>query len=121
MKKSIRIAIPIVLLALFIAIMTTGALLKKPMANDDDVMQLIEQTEDNILNQNWEKASIHLKEAKKAWSKVVRRIQFSAERDEINELHKALERTGGFIRAEDKGGAMAELSEARNIWTELGK
>lgn len=121
MKKSLSIAIPIFLIAIFVAAMTTGSFLKQPMASDDDVMLSIEKMEDEILNQDWEKASAHLKDAKKAWKKVVVRIQFSAERDEINELHKALERTGGFIQAEDKGGAMAELAEAQNIWKELGK
>lgn len=121
MKKSIRILIPVILLAFFIAVMTTGALLKKPMGKKDDLIHYIELMEEEILEQNWKEASDHLSDAKKAWKKVVTRIQFSAERDEINELHKTLDRTSGFIKAEDKGGAMAELAEARNIWTELGK
>jgi len=114
-------AIPIALLALFVAVMTTGGILKQPMKQAEDVVQLIEQLEKDVLSQNWESASDHLEKTKKAWTKIVNRIQFSAERDEINELHKALERTGGFIKAEDKGGAMAELAEARNIWKGLGK
>lgn len=121
MKKSVRIIIPIILLGLFILAMTTGGLLKKPMSDEDDLISFIEKTEKEVLNQDWKKASTHLSDAKKAWKKVVRRIQFSAERDEINELHKTLDRTRGFIEAKDKGGAMAELAEARNIWKELGK
>lgn len=121
MNKSVRIIIPIILIAIFIAVMTTGALLKKPMSKEDDLIHIIELLEKEVLDQNWDEASGHLDDAKKAWTKVVRRIQFSAERDEINELHKALDRTNGFIKAADKGGAMAELAEARNIWKELGK
>lgn len=121
MKKSVRIIIPIILLGLFILAMTTGGLLKKPMSDEDDLISFIEKTEKEVLNQDWEKASTHLDDAKKAWKKVVMRIQFSAERDEINELHKTLDRTKGFIEAKDKGGAMGELAEARNIWKELGK
>ncbi len=121
MKKSVRIIIPIILLGIFILAMTTGGLLKKPMSDEDDLISFIEKTEKEVLNQDWKKASTHLSDAKKAWKKVVRRIQFSAERDEINELHKTLDRTRGFIEAKDKGGAMAELAEARNIWKELGK
>lgn len=121
MKKSIRIIIPIILLGIFIAIMTTGAILKMPMSKEDDLITFIEKMEEEVLNHEWEKASEHLDDAKNAWRKVVRRIQFSAERDEINDLHKTLDRTRGFIKAEDTGGAMAELAEARNIWKELGK
>lgn len=121
MKKSVRIIIPIISLGIFILAMTTGGLLKKPMSDEDDLISFIEKTEKEVLNQDWKKASTHLSDAKKAWKKVVRRIQFSAERDEINELHKTLDRTRGFIEAKDKGGAMAELAEARNIWKELGK
>ncbi len=121
MKRSARVIIPILFIAIFIAIMTTGALLKRPFGQEDDVIHLIEQMESNVLNSEWDQASTHLHEAKKAWTKVVHRIQFSAERDEINTLHKALDRTEGFIKAKDAGGAMAELAEARHIWEELGK
>src|SRR5690625_5884499 len=117
----IRKLIPIIILALFIAVMTTGAALKKPMSDNDDVLHLIEKTETEILNQEWDTASEHLSKAQKAWKKVAMRIQFSAERDEINTLGKTFDRTSGFIKAEDKAGAMAELAEARSIWKELGK
>ncbi|MEI3604088.1 DUF4363 family protein [Pseudogracilibacillus sp. SE30717A] len=121
MKRSVRIIIPIILIAIFIAVMTTGALLKRPFGTEDDVMELIAKMETEVLNNEWDKASQHLDEAKKAWTKVVHRIQFSAERGEISTLHKSLDRTEGFIKAEDVGGAMAELAEARHIWKELGK
>jgi len=117
----IRKVIPIISLALFIAIMTTGTVFKKPMSENDDVLTLIEKVEEKILNQNWDTALDHVSETKKAWKKVSKRIQFSAERDEINTLGKTLDRTEGFIKAKDKGGAMAELAEARSIWQELGK
>ena len=113
--------IPIISLCLFIAIMTTGSILKKPLFGDDDVIHYIDDVMLNVTNEDWQAASDQLEKAQKAWKKVVHRIQFSAERDEINMLKTNLERTHGFIAAEDKGGAMAELLEANYIWTELGK
>lgn len=113
--------IPIISIIIFILIMTTGSLLKKPLFGDDDVIHYIDDVRDKIKNENWEMASDQLKKAQKSWKKVVHRIQFSTERSEINSLKVNLERTHGFISAKDKSGALAELSEARYIWTELGK
>src|SRR5690625_1105510 len=121
MKKSIRIAIPTILILLFIFIMTTGSILKQPLSSDEvDVQQLIKAVEKEIISENWEHANEQLELTKQTWSKVVKRIQFSTERDEIFELQKSLERTEGYIKAKDKGGAMAELAEARHILNDIG-
>lgn len=120
MKFSLKL-IPITMVGLFVIMMTSGSFLKKPLNDEDDVMLHIQQLKENVQNEQWEVASDHLEKTIQAWKKVVKRIQFSVERDEINSFRKTLERTKGFIKAEEKGGALAEIDEAHHIWTELGK
>jgi len=108
-------------LIIFIVVMTTGSFLKQPYYNTDDVIYYVDQLSDDIQKEKWEKANEQLEKIKKAWRHVVYRIQFSAERDEINTFKTNLERIRGFIIAEDKSGALADLSEMRYIWEQLGK
>lgn len=112
---------PFILLACFIAVMTTGSLLKKPLAKDDDVMLFIDNVKSDVKEEKWELAKDELEKLEKAWKKVVIRIQFSSERDEIKQLQRIIERTRGYVDAKDKGGALSDLAEAEFIWTELGK
>lgn len=121
MSRIVRMTIPIILLAIFITIMTTGAFVKKPMNKEDDVLALLHELETGIMNEEWEVARSDLEHTKHAWEKVVKRIQYSAELGEISSFHIALERIEGYIQAKDKGGAMAEIAEANYIWSELGK
>ncbi|HEX6593154.1 MAG TPA: DUF4363 family protein [Bacillota bacterium] len=112
---------PVILIGLFIAIMTTGSFLKKPLREDDDVIYYLNHVQEDIEDEDWKSAAEYLTKTQKAWDKVVQRIQYSAERDEINMLKTTFERTNGFIRAKEKAGALAEIAEAQFIWKELGK
>ncbi|MGY0693913.1 DUF4363 family protein [Virgibacillus sp. FSP13] len=113
--------IPIILIGLFIFVMTSGSLLKKPMFGDDDVAHYIHNVKESVHDKSWKTASKNLNKAQKAWKKVIPRIQFSVERDEMNMFGKKLERTQAFISAKEKGSALAELAEAQYLWKEFGK
>lgn len=113
--------LPFLLIAAFVAIMNAGVLLKKPFSQDDDVMYYLELTNDNIEQQKWQQAEKNLKKMEKAFNNVVKRIQYSVERDELNEFTTSLNRAKGFIEANEAGGAKAELKEAQYLWEDLGK
>lgn len=113
--------LPFITLSIFILVMTTGSYFKKPFLDNDYVLSHIDQVTTYVTEGEWGKASDEIKEAKRAWNKVVTRIQFSTERNEINALKIKLERTEGYISAKELGGVLSELSEARLIWSELGK
>ena len=51
---------------------------------------------------------------------MVPRIQFSVERDIIMDISLNLARLRGAIEAEDKPGALMELSEVHQLWQALG-
>lgn len=121
MRKFLVITIPIVTLAIFILIMLSGGILKKPISNDDSVPDSIHQIIYEVESENWKDAEIKTDQLSALWKKIVRRVQFSSERDEINAFSSNIARLRGTIHARDKSGSFAELYEAYEHWDQLGK
>lgn len=120
MKKFIITAIPIVAMVLFIGVMLSSKLLKKPFGSHDDVVAHIDDLIQIIDSENWEEAKIGIDKLDRAWNKVLKRVQFSAERDEIDFINTNLARLRGAIQAEDKVNALIELHAAYNHWDNIG-
>lgn len=121
MRKFITVAIPIVAIALFICIMLSGGFLKKPIGKEKGIPQAIENVIQDVNNEDWEEASKSTDDLDKTWKKVIFRIQFSSERDEMNYLSTNIARLQGAILAKDKASALLELYEANDHWEGLGK
>ena len=121
MRKFLVVTIPIVALVSFILIMLSGGVLKKPLGKDDSIPESIQLIIQDVESDNWEGANNKTENLSNAWTKVVKRIQFSSERDEINSFHASLARLRGAIMAEDKSASYMELSEAYEHWEGLGK
>jgi len=119
MRKTLVIAIPILTLILFIFIMQSGSFLKKTKINGEDIPTIINAIIENIDKNEWDKAQSKSDELSNAWKKIVMRIQFSSERDEINFLSADIARLKGAIRGKDKAEAYAQLEEAREHWEQL--
>lgn len=120
MRKFFIIVIPIVTLLLFVLIMSSGNILKRPLGEDDDIPQSIDNIIEAVENEAWSEAASKLQDLDKLWDKVIKRVQFGSERDEINKLSTSIARLKGAVKAEDKAGALMELYEAYNHWDELG-
>ena len=121
MKKIIYYLLPVAMLALFIAIMLSGSYLKQPFGEDDNVPQKIALVKEHVRNADWESAQREQNYLEIAWGKVTPRIQFSMERNEINQLDVSLARAGAAITAKDQAGALMELEEAARHWHNLGR
>ncbi len=121
MKKFISAAIPISILIIFIIVMQSGSLLKRPIGNEDDIPQSIFSLIEEVQNENWDEVQKKAEKLDETWNKVVKRIQFSSERDEINYFYTSLARLKGAIMAEDKATALAELNEAYNHYNHLAR
>lgn len=121
MRKFLIRAIPIAALILFVIIMQSGNILKKPIGKNDNIPQSINDMIEVVSNDSWEEADNALKSLVEAWDKVLTRVQFSSERDEINKFNTCLARLQGAVKAEDKSNALMELYEAYNHWEDLGK
>lgn len=114
--KPIEYLIPTVLLLIFLVIMYSATLFK-----GDEIGRQIEGLRMEILQQHWISAEAKLSVLEKEWQQTIMRIQFGAEREDLNQLNRNLARLKGMIQSKDKDGALAELAEAQYHWTEIGK
>lgn len=121
MRKFLVVAIPIVTLAFFVLLMLSGNILKKPLGKDDNIPEAIDLIIKDIQSEDWESASEETENLSNAWKKVVRRIQFSSERDEINLFDTSIAHLRGAIMAKDKTNSIIALTEAYEHWEGLGK
>ena len=119
MSKAIYYAITVIILISFAFLMNSGDYLRKPFTNQDDVAACINNLEKNIMEENWEEANQNYTDLKKAWEKIVVRIQFSVEKDEINFIDVNLARLGGYLKTKGKKEALAELYEMEEHWNNL--
>lgn len=121
MRRFFTITIPIVMLAVFILVMISDNFLKQPLRKDDNVPGYTQAIIQDISNDKWNEASNKTEQLSQAWKKVVKRIQFSAEKDEMDALASSIARLRGAISAKDKSAAFMELYEIFEHWDDVGK
>ncbi|AQS05686.1 MULTISPECIES: DUF4363 family protein [Clostridium] len=121
MRKFLVISIPIVALIFFVLIMLSGNILKEPMGNDDNIPESIQLLIQDIESGNWESANIKTDNLSNSWKKIAKRVQFSSERDEINQFDICISHLRGAIMARDKSSSLIALNEAYAHWNDLGK
>lgn len=121
MRKILAYAVPILILLIFMLIMHSGLFLKEPLNQTDDFADYLDAVQDHVMAEQWAQAAANLRHLKNAWRQIINRVQFSVEKDEITRLSANLARMGGAITAQDQGGAMVEIGEAREFWYELGR
>lgn len=121
MRNFLTKAIPIVSIAIFILVMLSDNVLKKPITNNDDIPKSINLVIKDIEEERWVEAKEKTELLSTSWQKVVKRVQFSAEKDEINRLDMNIARLRGAIMAKDKSNAFIELNEAYEHWENIGK
>ena len=121
MRKFLIVTIPIVSIVIFVLIMLSGSVLKKPLGKDDNIPESIQLIIQDVELENWEGASKKTDDLSNAWEKVVKRIQFSSERDEMNSFDTSIAHLRGAIMAKDKSGSFIALNEAYEHWEGLGK
>ena len=121
MKSLKYYAFVALLFAVFIFIMNSGDLFKKPLGSGDDFMLYMNHLEENISVNDWQTAGINYEKLHRAWKKIVPRIQYSVEKDEINAIDVNLARLESCITSQDKTLALLELNEAREHWHDLNR
>lgn len=121
MRKFLVISIPIVSLAIFVLIMLSGNILKKSFSKNNNIPQSIQLITQDIEAENWESANEKANNLSDTWKTIVKRVQFSSERNEINSFNTSVARLRGAIMAKDKSSSLMELNEAYEHWEGLGK
>ncbi|MDR3593499.1 DUF4363 family protein [Clostridium sp.] len=121
MRKFLVITIPVVALISFVLIMLSGSILKKSSVNGSNVPESIQLAVNDVEAEDWAGANEKTENLSNVWEKVVKRIQFSSERDEINSFSGSIARLRGAIAAKDKSASLIALNEAYEHWDGLGK
>lgn len=113
--------IPAVVLLLFIVIMISGTFLRDTPEFSYHIPGYFPQLKKTISRNQWDTAVDQLGNLQSAWRKMVQWIQFSVERDEINNFQHSMARFKGYLEARDRPGAFAELEEMKETWNDLGQ
>lgn len=119
MKKFISYAIPIVTLSIFVLLMLGGNYFKKPHNSSEDVVAFVELSIDHVKAEKWNMLQQDIISIDAAWKKIIPRIQFSVERDEIYNISLNVARLRASIDSEDKTSTLIELHEIIEDWNEL--
>jgi hypothetical protein len=119
MKKFISYSIPIIALAVFVLIMLSGSYLKKPRNSSEDVIAFTQISIVHAKAEKWDMLKDDVTSISTAWNKIIPRIQFSVERDEIYNINLNISRLRGSIASQDKSSTLMELYEIIENWNEL--
>lgn len=121
LRKIVHYGAPVLVIVVSLFIMQGGSLIKGPTSAEDDVSGLMNTLERNVLAGEWGNAEAVARELVATWSEMIPRVQFSGERRELQDLTTSLHRLVGYTMAQDVGGALAELAEAREHWTDMAR
>lgn len=108
-------AIPIIILALAIFIMT----MQPTRMEKQQFAHHIQGMETHIKAEEWDNALNELQGLEEVFYQVRPRIQFSLERGEINDIELSFARIKGYLKAKDEAGALVSTLEARLHWLHL--
>lgn len=121
MRRFFVIFIPTAILIVSIFIMIGSPFFKKSRGDWDNVPKYIDTITTAVKSDNWTVAEQNASNLESAWDVVLKRAQYSIERDEINSLNVSIARLKAAITAQDKSASLIELGEAKEHWDDLGK
>jgi hypothetical protein len=119
MKKVIEYILPIIVLALFIAVMQGSYFHFTPKQTRESFPRQIKVLEQDILASHWDTASDDLNKLEQTWERIIPGIQLHAEMDAIDGIKINLGRLSGSIKAKDRGDSLSELGELNEHWNNL--
>lgn len=121
MRRFFAIFTPIAILIFSVLIMLSGNFLKKPRGDLDNVPKHMNTVTSAVLSNDWTSARKNANKLDSAWKIVLKRVQYSGERNEINALGVSISRIKAAITAKDKNSCLIELGEAQRHWLNLGQ
>lgn len=121
MSKFIAYLIPALVLTLFAAVLLSPQFLKEPLGPNDDVAAQITTLENDISREDWTHAQADLKTLDNTWQRIVPRIQFGLDRENIDKIDTGIAQLRGAIAARDKGEALVSLNAVKKFWQDIGR
>lgn len=120
MRRFLVRTIPIVTLS-FSCSYVKRKLYEKPRNQEENVDKFISSTIEYVKNEEWSNAEKEIEKLDLAWNKILKRVQFSSELDQINYLSESINKAKGGIIAEDKGISLSNLISFYEEWKIIGK
>lgn len=113
--------IPVAILSVSIVMMLSGQWLKHSIGKEDDVIKGMTMLEQAVKEEDWDAAANHVEVIDSAWRQVVKRIQFSVERERIREVDAAIVRLKAAVSVQDEKKVIEEVEFFYMIWDTLGE
>ena len=117
--KLTKYLIPLVFLVASILIMLSGRVLKKTY-HGDEIPGMLDSIATNIKDEEWNEAIKATKVIKTRFTKITKLIQFSVERDQLEEFKLNLALLEGYLDTNDEKNAVATVYLLKQYWQELG-
>ncbi|MBZ9609211.1 DUF4363 family protein [Clostridium estertheticum] len=95
--------------------------MKKPRNPSEDVVSFVELSIEHAKSEKWDMLEQDIVSIDTAWKKIIPRIQFSVERDELYNISLNIASLRGSIASEDKASTLIELNQIIENWDELTK
>lgn len=113
--------LPTLIILASASLFASGEYLKAPRGERDNVLMYLDQLEQDLVSENWQAADNTLNTLEIAFGKVVPRVQFTVDQNDIIDFEISLTRLRGAIQAKEKGEALIELFEINYHWHTFAK
>ncbi|HYF81770.1 MAG TPA: DUF4363 family protein [Clostridia bacterium] len=94
-------------------------LLVKPLDKNIHFSEQLSQLENDIRNENWEKADENLEAAKKAWKRLKPYIQVEIDHDYVHQIEENLAKLEAYIDTEEQADALANMLLIQETWEDI--
>jgi hypothetical protein len=121
MKKWFLYLLPVLIISLFLLIMNSGGFLKRPLGQSDNFVKYLAVIRHDVETGNWYRAKAGLVKLRRAWTKIVSRIQYSVRRDEIIDIDTSLASLRGSIEVKEKTLSLIQAAVLGEYWESLGR
>lgn len=110
----------IILIAGVLITTCSCALLQKPIDNRTGFSKNLNQLEDYIRNEDWEKAKGSLVESKRIWKKIKPLMQIDIDHDYVNNIEENFIKLDGYVETNEKPDSLATILLVEDIWKNIG-
>ena len=119
LRRVVLYIIPVLTLAAVVLFLNGGQYLKN-LWKIRMIFPLPAAAQEDINNEDWEAAGSDLDKLQASWNRVLTRIQYGVNRNEVHQINIRISRIRGAIQARDKTAALIEINELENHWNALG-
>ncbi len=114
---------PIIVVCVLTLFLLTGCFnpFKAPMNEQQDLRKLIEKTQEQIKNEQWEEAKTIQKRLQIGWGQIRNRVSLNASSSDITDLDISIEQLTTYIEEKERALALAELGKLKQIWEGIAR